>query len=245
MNLIDLFYYFFGNKTLIDRMNDVRIGLVYRMIMKQKYILFDLDGTLTDPMMGITKSVRYALNYYGIEVNDLNDLLPFIGPPLRDSFRDFYGFDEVKANEAVIKYREYFSTKGIFDNKVYDGIVDCLTALKENGKVLLVATSKPEKFAKQIIDHFDLAQYFDFVGGSEFNSREKKAEVINYVLEKNKILAADAIMVGDRKHDIIGAHENNLPCVGVIYGYGSLEELMENQADYLVDTVAKLTDLLL
>lgn len=213
--------------------------------MEQKYILFDLDGTLTDPMMGITKSVRYALNYYGIEVNDLNDLLPFIGPPLRNSFREFYGFDETKANEAVIKYREYFSTEGIFDNKVYDGIVDCLKALKENDKVLMVATSKPEKFAKQIIKHFDLAQYFDFVGGSEFNSREKKAEVINYVLDTNKISAADAIMIGDRKHDIIGAHENKLPCIGVLYGYGSREELIQYEADYLVDDIIELQKLLL
>lgn len=124
--------------------------------MNKKYILFDLDGTLTDPMKGITKSVRYALNYYGIEVNDLNDLLPFIGPPLRDSFQEFYGFDALKAEEAVVKYREYFSTKGIFDNKVYPGIEVCLQTLKDQGKVLLVATSKPEKFAKEIIEHFGL-----------------------------------------------------------------------------------------
>lgn len=213
--------------------------------MEQKYILFDLDGTLTDPMMGITKSVRYALNYYGIEVNDLNNLLPFIGPPLRDSFREFYGFDEIKANEAVIKYREYFSTKGIFDNKVYEGIVDCLHTLKENGKVLMVATSKPEKFAKQIIEHFDLAQYFDFIGGSGFNNREKKAEVISYVLDTNKVSTADAIMVGDRKHDIIGAHNNRLPCIGVLYGYGSREELIEYKADYLVENIEELQKLLL
>lgn len=213
--------------------------------MEQKYILFDLDGTLTDPMMGITKSVRYALNYYGIEVNDLNNLLPFIGPPLRDSFREFYGFDEIKANEAVIKYREYFSTKGIFDNKVYEGIVDCLHTLKENGKVLMVATSKPEKFAKQIIEHFDLAQYFDFIGGSGFNNREKKAEVISYVLDTNKVSTADAIMVGDRKHDIIGAHNNRLPCIGVLYGYGSREELIECKADYLVENIEELQKLLL
>lgn len=213
--------------------------------MEKQYILFDLDGTLTDPMMGITKSVRYALNYYGIEVNDLNDLLPFIGPPLRDSFKEFYGFDDAKANEAVIKYREYFSTEGIFDNKVYDGIPQCLQALKDAGKVLLVATSKPEKFAKQIIEHFNLDKYFDFIGGSEFNGREKKGDVIKYVLKENQINASDAIMIGDRKHDIIGAHENNLPCVGVLYGYGSLEELNDNKADYIVETVASLTDKLL
>lgn len=212
--------------------------------MKQKHILFDLDGTLTDPMMGITKSVRYALNYYGIEVKDLNDLLPFIGPPLRDSFKEYYGFDEAKANEAVEKYREYYKTDGIFDNKVYQGMVECLQTLKDNGKKLYVATSKPEFFAKQIIEHFSLSKYFEYVGGSEFNSREKKAEVIEYVLKTNQIDNDDVIMVGDRKHDIIGAHENKISCVGVLYGYGTEDELKQYQADYLVSTVEELTELL-
>lgn len=212
--------------------------------MKQKHILFDLDGTLTDPMMGITKSVRYALNYYGIEVKDLNDLLPFIGPPLRDSFKEYYGFDEAKANEAVEKYREYYKTDGIFDNKVYQGMVECLQTLKDNGKKLYVATSKPEFFAKQIIEHFSLSKYFEYVGGSEFNSREKKAEVIEYVLKTNQIDNDDVIMVGDRKHDIIGAHENKIPCVGILYGYGTEDELKQYQADYLVSTVEELTELL-
>lgn len=212
--------------------------------MKQKHILFDLDGTLTDPMMGITKSVRYALNYYGIEVNDLNDLLPFIGPPLRDSFKEYYGFDEAKANEAVEKYREYYKNDGIFDNKVYQGMVECLQTLKDNGKKLYVATSKPEFFAKQIIEHFSLSKYFEYVGGSEFNSREKKAEVIEYVLKTNQIDNDDVIMVGDRKHDIIGAHENKIPCVGVLYGYGTEDELKQYQADYLVASVEELTELL-
>lgn len=212
--------------------------------MKQKHILFDLDGTLTDPMMGITKSVRYALNYYGIEVNNLNDLLPFIGPPLRDSFQEYYGFDEAKANEAVEKYREYYKNDGIFDNKVYRGMKECLQTLKDNGKKLYVATSKPEFFAKQIIDHFSLSEYFEYIGGSEFNSREKKAEVIEYVLKTNQIDNDDVIMVGDRKHDIIGAHENKIPCVGVLYGYGTEDELKQYQADYLVASVEELTELL-
>lgn len=212
--------------------------------MKQKHILFDLDGTLTDPMMGITKSVRYALNYYGIEVNNLNDLLPFIGPPLRDSFQEYYGFDEAKANEAVEKYREYYKNDGIFDNKVYRGMKECLQTLKDNGKKLYVATSKPEFFAKQIIDHFSLSEYFKYIGGSEFNSREKKAEVIEYVLKTNQIDNNDVIMVGDRKHDIIGAHENKIPCVGVLYGYGTEDELKQYQADYLVASVEELTELL-
>lgn len=212
--------------------------------MDRKYILFDLDGTLTDPMEGITKSVRYALNYYGIEVNDLNDLLPFIGPPLRDSFQEYYGFDEKKASEAVEKYREYFAPKGIFENKVYPGIEACLQALKEQGKVLLVATSKPEKFAKQIIEHFDLDKYFDFIGGSEFNAREKKADVIEYVITTNHIDKEDVIMVGDRKHDVIGAHENNIPCVGVLYGYGDRKELTACNSDYIVESIEELQALL-
>lgn len=213
--------------------------------MKQKYILFDLDGTLTDPMMGITKSVRYALNYYGIEVNNLNDLLPFIGPPLRDSFSEYYGFDETKANEAVAKYREYFAVDGLFDNKVYEGIEACLKRLNDAGKVLFVATSKPEKYAKQILDYFSLSQYFKFIGGAGFDTREKKAEVIQYVLKSNQIDVNDAIMVGDRQHDVIGAHDNHLPCIGVLYGYGSLKEMQECYADYIVNSIKELENLLL
>lgn len=212
--------------------------------MERKYILFDLDGTLTDPMMGITKSVRYALNYYGISVDNLSDLLPFIGPPLRDSFKEFYGFDDDKANKAVIKYREYFAVEGIFDNRVYEGIPECLQTLKDAGKILLVATSKPEKFAKQIIEYFDLAKYFDFIGGSELNGRSKKGEVIEYVLKSMQINPGDAIMVGDRMHDIIGAHEHNLPCIAVEYGYGNIQEFKQYHADYIVKTVNELQKLL-
>lgn len=217
---------------------------VMEEVMDYKYILFDLDGTLTDPKAGITKSVRYALNYYGIEVNDLDDLLPFIGPPLRDSFQEFYGFDEKKADEAVVKYREYFKTEGIFDNKVYPGIEQCLQTLLEAGKKLYVATSKPEQFAKQIIEHFNLSKYFEFVGGSEFNAREKKGDVIDYVIKENQIPKDEVIMVGDRKHDLIGAHENQIPCIGVLYGYGTQDELTTYQADYIVETVENLADLL-
>ena len=163
---------------------------------------------------------------------------------LLDHLQEFYGFDALKAEEAVVKYREYFSTKGIFDNKVYPGIEVCLQTLKDQGKVLLVATSKPEKFAKEIIEHFGLAKYFDFVGGSEFNGREKKAEVIDYVLTANMIDKDEAIMVGDRKHDVIGAHENDLPCIGVLYGYGTKEELMACNSDYLVADINALQELL-
>ena len=220
------------------------VFVIRKVVMDRKYILFDLDGTLTDPMQGITKSVRYALNSFGIEVDDLCKLIPFIGPPLKDSFKEFYGFNEEDAIVAVEKYREYYRIDGIFDNKVYQGMVECLQTLKDNGKKLYVASSKREFFAKQIIEHFSLSKYFEYVGGSEFNSREKKAEVIEYVLKTNQIDNDDVIMVGDRKHDIIGAHENKIPCVGVLYGYGTEDELKQYQADYLVSTVEELTELL-
>ena len=158
------------------------VFVIRKVVMDRKYILFDLDGTLTDPMQGITKSVRYALNSFGIEVDDLCKLIPFIGPPLKDSFKEFYGFNEEDAIVAVEKYREYYRIDGIFDNKVYPGIETCLETLLQSGKKLYVATSKPEVFARKIINHFGLAKYFEFVGGSEFNSREKKADVIEYVL---------------------------------------------------------------
>ena len=195
--------------------------------MDRKYILFDLDGTLTDPMQGITKSVRYALNSFGIEVDDLCKLIPFIGPPLKDSFKEFYRFNEEDAILAVEKYREYYRIDGIFDNKVYEGIEECLKA-----------------FAKKIMDHFNLSKYFDFIGGSELNGRSKKGEVIEYVLKSMQINFGDAIMVGDRMHDIIGAHEHNLPCIAVEYGYGNVQEFKQYHADYIVKTVNELQKLL-
>ena len=163
------------------------VFVIRKVVMDRKYILFDLDGTLTDPMQGITKSVRYALNSFGIEVDDLCKLIPFIGPPLKDSFKEFYGFNEEDAIVAVEKYREYYRIDGIFDNKVYEGIEECLKALKKEDKILVLATSKPEVFAKKIMDHFNLSKYFDFIGGSELNGRSKKGEVIEYVLKSMQI----------------------------------------------------------
>lgn len=133
---------------------------------RKDYILFDLDGTLTDPKEGITKSVQHALEHFGIQTDDLDSLTPFIGPPLRDSFKRYYGFSDEQAWEGVQAYREYFSVRGWVQNKEYPGIKEMLEALKEAGRVLLVATSKPEEFAKKILDHFDMAEYFDFIGGA-------------------------------------------------------------------------------
>jgi len=208
-------------------------------------ILFDLDGTLTDPMMGITKSVQYALKKHGIIEKDLWNLTKFIGPPLMDSFQRYYGFSEEEARQAVVDYREYFAPTGKFENIVYDGIPEMLQALKEQGFVLAVATSKPEVFAKDILVHFDLEQYFDFVGGALLTGRTDKAEVIAYVLKHLGVEKKDVIMIGDREHDIIGAAKNQLDSVGVLYGYGDRAEHEACGAGWIVDTVDELKRYLL
>lgn len=212
-----------------------------------QYILFDLDGTLTDPKEGITKSVAYALEYYGICVEDLDALCKFIGPPLKDSFMNFYGFEEAEAEEAVEKYREYFRPTGVFENKVYAGVEDMLKELKASGKRLVLATSKPTVFAVQILEHFNLAQYFEFVAGSELDgTRVKKGDVIAYALEQAGILdKSHAVMIGDREHDIIGAKQNGLDSIGVLFGYGSRKEHEECGADVIVETVEELREILM
>ncbi len=218
-----------------------------------KYILFDLDGTLTDPKEGITKSVAYALETYGIHVEDLDSLCKFIGPPLKESFMKYYGLTSQQAEEAVEKYREYFKPRGVYENKMYDGVDNLLQNLKASGKVVVLATSKPTVFAKVILEHFDLMQYFDVVCGSELDgSRVKKGDVIAYALEQVRTLVsaageefakASAVMVGDREHDIIGAKENGLDSVGVLYGYGCREEFQEHGAEYIVETVEELENM--
>lgn len=219
--------------------------------MAKEYILFDLDGTLTDPKEGITKSVAYALDHYGIHVEDLDTLIPFIGPPLTDSYEKFYGFSKEQAWEGVLVYREYFSTKGWAENKEYPGIRPMLETLKAHGKKLLVATSKPEEFAKKILEHFNLSQYFEFIGGADMaETRGRKADVIRYVLQENGIPATEeglsrCVMVGDREHDVLGARECGLECVGVLYGYGSLEEMKECAPAWIAPTVKELETLLL
>lgn len=209
-----------------------------------KYIFFDLDGTLTDPGEGITKSVEYALNKYGIQVEDRTSLYKFIGPPLNDSFSEFYGFDEEKAMEAVSFYREYFGVTGLFENEVYDGIVSVLETLKEKGMHLLVATSKPEEYSVRILEKFDLIKYFDFVCGATMSgSRVKKADIIAYALESAGVKdKSEVLMVGDRHHDIDGAKINGLASMGVTYGYGDRAELEEAGADYIIDSPEEILD---
>ncbi|NLZ80657.1 MAG: HAD family hydrolase [Clostridiales bacterium] len=213
----------------------------------KNYILFDLDGTLLNPKEGITKSIQYALKHMGIEVENLDSLSKFIGPPLRGSFRDYYNFNEEEVELAMIKYREYFSVTGLFENTTYPDIEEMLQHLQQGGKKLILATSKPEVFAKQIMDHFHLAQYFEDICGSTMDaSREKKGDVIRYALNKNKITDMEqVVMIGDRKHDIIGAKENDMDSIGVLYGFGDRQELLEAGADHIVETAKELETLLL
>nr|WP_317378339.1 HAD family hydrolase [uncultured Faecalimonas sp.] len=211
-----------------------------------QHILFDLDGTLTDPKVGITSAVAHALKFYGIEVEDLDTICKFIGPPLADSFMEYYGFDRERAAEAVEKYREYFSVRGLYENKVYPGIEQLLKELTEQGKNIYLATSKPEVYAKQILEHFHLTEYFTFIGGSELSGeRVRKGDVIAYVLEQGQITDRDqVVMVGDRMHDVLGAKEQNLPCIGVLYGYGKREELEQAGAAMIKASVEELRDAL-
>jgi phosphoglycolate phosphatase len=212
-----------------------------------QYILMDLDGTITNPKAGITKSVQYALRANGIIIDDLDTLCRHIGPPLRGSFIEFYGFSEAQAEAAVAKYREYFSVTGIFENEEYEGMRELLRKLKAADKSLIVATSKPEIFARQIIEHFGLQEYFEDICGANLDdTRGTKEEVIRYALEKNGIKDySEVVMVGDRKHDVEGAKAVGLDSIGVLYGFGSKEELVEAGAGQIAATVEELYDVIM
>jgi len=210
-------------------------------------ILFDLDGTLTDPKEGITKSVQYSLSHFGINVENLDDLCKFIGPPLRQAFMEYCGFDAGRAEKALEKYRERYVDEGIYENVMYTGIDVMLEKLKDSGKTLIVATSKPTVLAEKVLDHFSLDKYFTFVSGAELNGiRSEKSEIIQYAFEKCNITETKrCIMVGDRKHDIVGAKAACISSIGVLYGYADEDELTKAGADYLVKNVSELSDLLL
>lgn len=201
-----------------------------------QYVLFDLDGTLTDPGEGITNSVAYALEKYGIKVPNRESLYPFIGPPLHESFQKFYGFSEEESMQAVVYYREYYRDRGIYENKVYEGIPEVLQTLRDQGKIILLATSKPEAFAVQILEHFQLLPYFHVVAGATMDgSRVKKGDVIRYALSTGQVSDVSlAVMVGDRRFDIEGARENGFSAIGVRYGYGDQKELAEAGAKEIV-----------
>ena len=210
-------------------------------------ILFDLDGTLTDPGIGITNSVIHALRKFDIEEYDRTKLYKFIGPPLMESFGKYYGFSPEDCKKAVEYYREYFATKGLFENEVYDGIPELLKALKDSGKAVILATSKPHDFAIEILKHFGLYEYFDFCACATMDERRTaKDQVISYALESiSEKDRSKIIMVGDRMHDIIGAQKCGLESVGVLFGYGGYEELTKAGADIIVKTVDELRKILI
>lgn len=203
--------------------------------MKYKYCLFDLDGTLTDPGIGITDSVMYALKKFDIDVKDRSELYPFIGPPLDYSFKTYFGFTDEQAVLAIKYYREFFSTKGLYENEVYEGIPGMLEELKKRGVTVALATSKPYEFSVEILRHFGLSGYFDHVGAATMDGRiSKKEDVISNLLgQLNYENKASVLMVGDRYHDIEGAKANGLHSAGVLWGYGTEEELQKAGAEYL------------
>lgn len=206
--------------------------------MKYTHIFFDLDGTLTDPGEGITNSVAYALERFGIGNKDRSELYPYIGPPLIDSFEKFAGLSREDAVKALGIYREYFTEKGMFENKVYEGAEGALTALRSKGLTLVLATSKPEPYAKRILDHFSLSSYFDLVVGASMDEKlSKKEEVIALALEKCRVSREKVLMVGDRDVDVLGAAANGISALGVLYGYGSKEELTQAGAAHFADSI--------
>lgn len=204
-----------------------------------EYIIFDLDGTITDPFEGITNGVVHALEHFGITVEDKRTLIPFIGPPLRESFMEYYGFSEEQAAVAIEKYREVFSVTGWAENKLLDGTISLLETLKKSGKHILLATGKPEVFARKILKKFDIEKYFDFIGGASLDkTRSDKESVLRYDIKEYGITdISKAVMVGDRMHDVQGAEAVGMDTIGVLVGYGSREELENSGAKYIAETL--------
>jgi phosphoglycolate phosphatase len=209
--------------------------------MHYRNILFDLDGTLTDPREGITRSVQFALARLGIDEPDLRALEHFIGPPLLQCFMHSYELDEATAWQAVAHYRERFAEVGLYENRVFAGVDPLLQLLQAQGRRLYIATSKPTVFAEQIARHFDFARHFKLIYGSELDgTRTDKVELIRHLLEQEGLSAADCLMIGDRKHDLIGARRNGLDAAAVGYGFGSAEELRAEAPTYHFHSLAEL-----
>lgn len=212
---------------------------------KYKYFLFDLDGTVTDSKEGVTKSAAYALEGFGIKVNSTDALTYFIGPPLTYTFKTFHGFTDEEADKAVVKFREYYSEKGVFENTIYKGLEDTFKLIKNNGGKLVMATSKAEVFAEIILKTSGLYEYFDFISASSYDtSRINKSDIIKYAIEQLDIKASEALMIGDTHFDIEGAKDNNIDSLGVLYGYGSLDELTDAGATWIAKDAAALKELI-
>ncbi len=204
--------------------------------------LFDLDGTVTDPKKGIVNSVLYALEKVGIEELHVSELDSFIGPPIQQSFVERYNMNEGEVERAVFYFREYLKQRGLLENSVYEGIPNLLKQLKDTGNRLFIATSKPTIFARQVIEHFQLTNYFeDIIGSNLSGTRIKKEEIIAHILQQNEGLnKEEVVMIGDRKHDIIGANHNGIASIGVLYGYGSENELIEVSATHIAKDIEEL-----
>ncbi len=205
------------------------------MMDKIDNILFDLDGTLTDPKEGIVNSILFALKKLRIHEKNISDLDTFIGPPLRESFVKRYNLTNELADKAMLYYREYFSVKGINENKIYPGVKEMLESLSNHNYKLFVATSKPTIFALEVLRYFKIDSYFSEIIGSNLdNTRTDKTEIISYIISKYGLKAGSSVMIGDRKHDIIGAKNNSMKTIAVTYGYGSPEELLSCQPDFIL-----------
>lgn len=216
--------------------------------MKYDKLLFDLDGTISDPKEGICKSFQYALEYFGIQVESLDELEMVIGPPLRDSFQEFYGMSPEDAETGTAKYRERYGEVGLFENEIYPGMKNLLEGLVEKGATLAIASSKPTEYIHTILEHFQIDQYFTHVVGAFMDgTRGSKEEIVRDAIEllgggKEKV---HMLMIGDRKFDILGAHQHGIKAVGCVFGYGGREELESCEAEYLVNSVEELERLLL
>lgn len=211
-------------------------------------ILFDLDGTITDSYPGITAGVRYSLEQLGIIEEDIANLKRFVGPPLHEIYAKYYGIVGEDYVKALDFFHAYYRSQGIFECTVFAGVEEMLRRLLANGKRLYLATSKPEPEAKRVMDHFDLSKYFTFIGGSDGDlgtSRDTKAKVIAYVMERNHLSKESCIMVGDKSYDIVGAKTVGISSVGVLYGYGSVHEFIESGADFICRDLDELEELLL
>lgn len=214
--------------------------------MKYAVILFDLDGTLTDTVLGVTSGIKYALSKFGITDDNHERLVSFIGAPLLLAFQKHYSLSEDEARQAIVYYREYYKDTGIFETIVYEGIPDLLERLKNSGKRLLVATLKPTYFAELVLKQYDLREYFDFVFGPDLDSEGlTKTEIISVALARlPEVPKEHIVMIGDRYHDIVGAEKNGIDSIAVSYGFGTIEELQQAAPTHMASSAKELMTLL-
>ena len=209
-----------------------------------KYVLFDLDGTLTNPKEGITRCVQHALRHFGIE-KECDELTSFIGPPLTEQFMEYANLSKEDAVEAVRIYRERFAPIGLFENEIYPGVLEMLKELKTQGKIIALATSKPTVFATKIVEKYGIAPYLDYLSGSELDGTNvEKASVVKNAMEKLGAIPEETVLIGDRMHDAQGAKENGIGCIGVSYGFAIEGELEKAGVKLIANTPSELVKIL-